>query len=73
MSEPLKADPNAPKFFLNSLIVGTKGPKSYVKARVEENLQLINREDTYTILCSIYENVGQRQKFRIDPKITGNV
>ena len=36
MSEPLKADPNAPKFFLNSLIVGTKGPKSYVKARVEK-------------------------------------
>ena len=73
VSEPLIVDPNAPKFFPNSIIKGTKGPKSYVKARVEENLQLINKEDTYTMFCSIYEKGGQRQKFRIDPKITGNL
>ena len=73
VSEPLIVDPNAPNFFFNSIIKGTKGPKSYVKARVEENLQLINKEDTYTMFCSIYEKGGQRQKFRIDPKITGNL
>jgi hypothetical protein len=73
VSEPLIVDPNAPRFFPNSIIKGTKGPKSYVKARVEENLQLINKEDTYTMLCSVYEKGGQRQKFRIDPKIIGNL
>jgi hypothetical protein len=73
VSEPVIIDPNAPKFFPNSIIKGTRGPKSYVKARVEENLQLINKEDTYTMQCSVYEEGEQRQKFRIDPKITGNL
>jgi hypothetical protein len=73
VNEPLIVDPNAPKFFPNSIIKGTRGPKSYVKARVEENLQLINKVDTYTMLCSVYEEGEQRQKFRIDPKITGNL
>ncbi|WP_269222605.1 hypothetical protein [Flavobacterium sp. IMCC34518] len=73
VSEPLIVDPNAPKFFPNAIIKGTRGPKSYVKARIEENLQLINKEDTYTMFCSVYEKREFRQKFRIDPKITGNL
>jgi hypothetical protein len=69
---PKKKAPDDVDFFYDAVIKGSEGPDSIVKARVKEDLRLINKEDIYTIYCSVYQKLGHREKFHIDPKLRGN-
>ena len=65
-------DPNDVDFFHDTTIMGSGGTNSIVEARVKEDLRLINKEDIYTMNCSVYNNDLQKKSFHIDPKLMGN-
>lgn len=66
-------DPNDVDFFHDTTIIGIGGPNSFTEARVKEDLRLINKEDIYTMNCSIYKNGLHKKCFHIDPKLIGNI
>jgi hypothetical protein len=65
-------DPNDVDFFHDTTIMGSGGPNSIVEARVKEDLRLINKEDVYTMNCSVYKDGSNKKSFHIDPKLKGN-
>ena len=65
-------DPNDVDFFHDTTIMGSGGPNSIVEARVKEDLRLINKEDIYTMNCSVYKDGLHKKSFHIDPKLIGN-
>ncbi|WP_124019256.1 hypothetical protein [Flavobacterium sp. A45] len=66
-------DTNDVNFFNDKTIFGSGGENSIVEARVKEDLRLINKEDIYTINCSVYKDASNKKSFHIDPKLGGNI
>jgi hypothetical protein len=65
-------DPNDVNFFNDKTIMGNGGLNSIVEARVKEDLRLINKEDIYTMNCSVYKDGLHKKSFQIDPKMIVN-
>jgi disulfide oxidoreductase YuzD len=61
-------DPIFPKFE----ITGIRGIKSFVEARVIEDLGLLGKTEEYTINCSVYKKGENGKTFSIDPKMMPN-
>jgi len=72
MYHPEIVDPHDIDFFHDKTIMGSGGSNSIVEARVKEDLRLINREDVYTMYCSVHKDGLHKKSFRIDPKLKGN-
>jgi len=70
-----QSDPTAPSnenFFNSGTIPGGGGRSSNVNAVVNNNTQLVNQLDVYTINFSVYAQGNDHKPFHIDPKLQGN-
>ncbi|MCJ7465089.1 MAG: hypothetical protein MUO53_00150 [Maribacter sp.] len=70
-----QSDPTAPtneNFFSSVIINGGGGRSSNVNAVVNNNSNLINQLDVYTINFSVYPKGNNPKPFHIDPKLRGN-
>jgi disulfide oxidoreductase YuzD len=53
-------------------ITGSGGVKSFVEARVREDLGLLGKKEVYTMNCIVYKKGENGKNFSIDPKMISN-